>query len=244
MKKLMQFFAVVCMLVMSTQMAFAWENGSHKEDIYDGYRLIEMTNFAIGNCYFSPQDVEPTNEELLNMLYEEAIKANKKMDFTYTSYFDICKEINREEHIDIYRLGRRKALEIFKGQISKYVDGYIVCTVSNDTRLNIFYDVVDAKTHDVVYSYRKLAPKDSVRDEVLYREMTRDFYVALGERIIKLKKEKEEEDKAILKMGKEQYEAYKAKKAAEKKKEQQSYQSSFENFKENGPRLGQGHKVE
>ena len=244
MKRIMQLLAVVCMLVIGTPMAFAWENGSHKEDIYDGYGLIEMTSFVIGNCYFSPQEGEPTNDELLTMLYEEAIKANKKFDFTYTSYTDFCQEINRKEHVDIRRLGRRKALEIFKEQISKYADAYIVCTVSNDTRLNVFYDVVDAKTHDVVYSYRKLAPKASVRDEALYREMTKDFYTDFAERIVKLKKEKEEEDKAILKMGKEKYEEYKAKKAAEKKKEKQSYQTSFDTFKENGPRLGQGHKVE
>ncbi len=243
MKKIMQLLAVVCVLVMGTQMAFAWENGSHKEDIYDSDGLIGMTNFVIGNVYFSPQEGEPTNEELIDMLYEEAIKANKSGQYTFTSYIDICKEINNKEHIDIYRLNRRKALEIFKQQIGKYADGYIVCTVSNDTRLNVFYDIIDSKTHDVVYSYRKLAPKSAVRDAALYREMTHDFYVDLQERIKKLKHEKEEEEKAIIKMGKEKYEEYKAKKEA-KKKEQKSYQSSFETFKENGPRPGQGHKVE
>ena len=243
MKKIMQLIAVVCMLVMSTQMAFAWENGSHKEDIYDGDALMRMTSFVIGNVYFSPQDGEPTVEELLDMLYAQGIKTNKKGEYTYTSYVDFCQDVNRKKHIDIYRLGRKKALEIFKEEVKDYADAYIVCTVSNDTRLNVFYDVVDSKTNDVVYSYRKLAPKNSIRNEVLYREMTTDFYNGLQERVKALKKDKEEEEKAILKMGKEKYEEYKAKKQAEKKK-QESYQSTFETFKENGPRLGQGHKTE
>lgn len=240
----MQLLTVLCIMVLGTQFAFAWENGSHKEDVYDGDSFMNMTSFVIGNVYFSPQEGEPSREDLMEMLYKEAVKANKSGQYTFTSYMDICQEINRKEHIDIYRLNRRKALEIFKEKVKDYADAYIVCTVSNDTRLNIFYDVVDAKTNDVVYSYRKLTPKSAPRNEALYREMTADFYVDMQHRIKKLKEEKEEEEKAILKMGKDKYEEYKAKKAEEKKKKEQSYQSSFETFKENGPMKGQGHKTE
>ncbi|MCR5175340.1 MAG: hypothetical protein K6C05_00665 [Anaerovibrio sp.] len=244
MKRIMQLLTVMCMLLLGTQLTFAWENGSHKEDIYDGDAMLEVKTFVIGNIYYMPQDGEPTQEDLLNILYNQAVKNTKKSEYTFTSYPDFCQEINKRDHVDIYRLGRRKALEIFKEKVGSLADAYIVCTVSNDTRLNVFYDVVSAKTHEVIYSYRKLAPKSSVRDELLYNEMTADFYNGFQHRVKKLMEEKAEEEKAILKMGKEKYEEYKKKQAAEKKKKEQSYQSSYETFKENGPELGRGHKVE
>ena len=245
MKKILQLFAMLCIMVFGTQVSFAWESGSHTEDVYDGDALMSIQTLAIGNPYYTPQGGEPSREDFTAMLYDQAVKTDKQMNMVYKSYIDVCQAINQSEHIDIYRLERHKALSVFKPQIKFHADAYVVATVSNDTRLNIFYEVVDAKTGDVLYVYRKLAPKKAERDELLYKEMTASFYSDLQSAIKKLKREKAKEDEAIMKMGKEKYMEYKAQQMAKKKKTSSKVvKSSFEEFKENGPRLGQGHKVE
>lgn len=246
MKKIFQIFAALCIMMLGTQVSFAWESGSHTEDVYDGDALIGINILAIGNPYYTPQSGEPSREDFTAILYNQALKNDKRMDMTYKSYIEVCQAINQAEHIDIYRLERHKALSIFKPQIKNYADAYVVATVSNDTRLNVFYEVVNAKTGDVMYVYRKLAPKKAERDEALYTEMTASFYATLTSTINKLKREKAKEDEAILKMGKEKYMEYKAQQEAKKQKKTSSkvVKGSFDDFKEKGPRLGQGHKVE
>ena len=144
------------------------------------------------------EEIEPQKDEMLDIIYK-ASEVDKKGYFTYMSYRDVCQKVKDSEKVDILRLERHKALAIFKPQIGKYVDAYVEVTVSNDTRLNIFYNVYNAKTNDVIYTYRKLAPKDSTRDALLYSELTKDFYRDFLDAIEKVRKDKEKEAKAIIK---------------------------------------------
>lgn len=238
MKKIIQLLTVMCIMVFGTQFAFAWEVGTSKETVYS-YGMLDAKSFVIGNPQFSPQDEEPTVEELTKMIYDQAVKNNKKNQFSYMSYQDFCRTVNNKEHIDIYRLGRHKALELFKERVKDYGDAYIVCTVSNDTRLNVFFDVVDSKSHEVLYSYRKLAPKGTPRDTKLYEEICRDFFNAYSNRIKVVAREKKEEDELILKMGKENYEKYKKEKLA-KQKAQEIVENDLDRYLRPDHRVGRG----
>lgn len=218
MKRCLQLFAMLCVMVLGMQISSAamWENGVHKEDVYNSQGLLDIHTIAIARpMYTKVDEVEPTMDELMELVYEAAGTVDKKEKFKYTSYREVCQGIRVANKIDILRLERHKALKEFKSEIKNYADAYIEVTVSNDTRLNIFYDVYNAKTHELLYSYRKLTPKTSTRDELLYAEMSQDFYKDFLKAVDKAENEKEKEDKAILKN--EKAAADKAAKAGNKK---------------------------
>ena len=85
--------------------------------------------------------------------------------------------------------------------------------MNDGTRLNVFFDVYDARTNKIVYSYRKLPPKSAVRDSLLYTEIAKDFFSDFIDAQKQAIEDKEKEDKAILKLEKEE-----AKKAAKEAK--------------------------
>lgn len=217
---------MLCMLVFGTQSAFAdgllGGTGTGINTIYDkdGIMKIETLGFA-APIYTGPTvDGEPEIEDLPDILMDGTL-ADKKNVLMYVSYRDICQNIKVAKRVDILRLDRRKAFAEFKANIPEYADAYVVVTVSNGTtkddgtRLNIFYDVYNARTHQVVYAYRKLASKTAVRDALLYTEITKDFVNDLLSTRKDLIEEKEKEEKAILKIQKDA--AKKAAKEAEKK---------------------------
>lgn len=70
-----------------------------------------------------------------------------------------------------------------------------------------------ALTNKIVYAYRKLAPKSAVRDSLLYTEIAKDFFSDFIDAQKQAIEDKEKEDKAILKLEKEE-----AKKAAKEAK--------------------------
>lgn len=217
MKRCLQLFAMLCVMVLGMQVSSAamWENGVHKEDVYNAEGLLNIHTIAIARpMYTKVEEIEPTMDELMELVYE-ASSADKKEKFKYVSYREVCQGIRVANKIDILRLERHKALKEYKAEIGNYADAYIEVTVSNDTRLNIFYDVYNAKTHELLYSYRKLTPKTLPRDEALYTEMSQDFYKDFLKAVEKAENDKEKEEKAIVKN--EKAAAEKAAKAAKKK---------------------------
>ena len=216
MKRYVQLLTMLFVLMIGTQVSFAglWENGVHKEDIYNKDRMMEIETLAIANPLYAPADteVEPSKEYMTDIIFE-ASETDKNQQLMYIPYRDVCQKIKDDQKVDVLRLERRKSAAIFKKEIWKYADAYLEVTVSNDTRLNIFYSVYDAKTNEVMYTYRKLAPKESVRDKVLYTDLSKDFYNDFLSAIRKAKEEKEKEEKAIIKAN-----AKAEKKAKEEKK--------------------------
>ena len=84
--------------------------------------------------------------------------------------------------------------------------------MNDGTRLNVFFNVYDARTNKIIYAYRKLAPKSAVRDSLLYTEIAKDFFSDFIKAQKQAVEDKEKEDKAIFKQ--EQQEAKEAAKAA------------------------------
>ena len=227
MKKCLQLLLMLCVLVLGTQSAFAGGllggTGVSEDRVYNQDGMLKIKTLAIAApIYNGPKtEGEPEVEDLPEILMEATL-ADKKGVLNYISYRDVCQNIKVAKHIDILRLDRKKAFAEYKEAISKYADAYVIVTVSNGTsmndgtRLNLYFEVFDAKTNQIVYMYHKLAPKSATRDALLYTEIAKDFYTDFIKAQEKVEEDKEKEAKAILKMERDA--AKKAEKEAAKNK--------------------------
>lgn len=227
MKKCLQLLLMLCILVLGAQSAFAGGllggTGVSEDRVYDQDGMLKIKTLAIAApIYNGPKtEGEPDVEDLPEILMEGTL-ADKKGVLNYISYRDVCQNIKVAKHIDILRLDRKKAFGEYKEAIGKYADAYVIVTVSNGTsmndgtRLNLYFEVFDAKTNQIVYMYHKLAPKSATRDTLLYTEIAKDFYTDFIKAQEKVEEDKEKEAKAILKMEKDA--AKKAEKEAAKSK--------------------------
>ena len=214
MKKCLQLLLMLCILVLGAQSAFAGGllggTGVSEERVYDQDGMLKIKTLAIAApIYNGPKtEGEPEVEDLPEILMEGTL-ADKKGVLNYISYRDVCQNIKVAKHIDILRLDRKKAFAEYKEAIGKYADAYVIVTVSNGTsmndgtRLNLYFEVFDAKTNQIVYMYHKLAPKSATRDTLLYTEIAKDFYTDFIKAQEKVEEDKEKEAKAILKMEKD-----------------------------------------
>ena len=227
MKKCLQLLLMLCILVLGALSAFAGGllggTGVSEDRVYDQDGMLKIKTLAIAAPnYNGPKtEGEPDVEDLPEILMEGTL-ADKKGVLNYISYRDVCQNIKVAKHIDILRLDRKKAFGEYKEAIGKYADAYVIVTVSNGTsmndgtRLNLYFEVFDAKTNQIVYMYHKLAPKSATRDTLLYTEIAKDFYTDFIKPHEKVEEDKEKEAKAILKMEKDA--AKKAEKEAAKSK--------------------------
>ncbi len=227
MKKCLQLLLMLCILVLGAQSAFAGGllggTGVSEDRVYNQDGMLKVKTLAIAApIYNGPKtEGEPEVEDLPEILMEATL-ADKKGVLNYISYRDVCQNIKVAKHIDILRLDRKKAFGEYKEAIGKYADAYVIVTVSNGTsmndgtRLNLYFEVFDAKTNQIVYMYHKLAPKSATRDTLLYTEIAKDFYTDFIKAQDKVEEDKEKEAKAILKMEKDA--AKKAEKEAAKSK--------------------------
>lgn len=215
MKKCLQLLLMLCVFALGTQPVFAAglsnATGVSEERVYDQDGMLKVRTLAVAApIYNGPTtEGEPEVEDLPEILMEATL-ADKKNVLQYVSYRDVCQDIRVAKHIDILRLERHKAFAEYKKEIGNYADAYVIVTVSNGTtandgtRLNIFFNVYDAATSNVVYTYRKLAPKSAARDALLYTDIARDFYVDFIKAQKRVEEEKEKEAKAVLKLEKEE----------------------------------------
>ncbi|MGM9581778.1 MAG: hypothetical protein ACI3U2_11170 [Anaerovibrio sp.] len=227
MKKCLQLLLMLCVLVLGAQSAFAGGllggTGVSEDRVYNQDGMLKIKTLAIAApIYNGPKsEGEPDVEDLPEILMEGTL-ADKKGVLKYVSYRDVCQSIKVAKHVDILRLDRKKAFGEYKEAIGKYADAYVIVTVSNGTsmndgtRLNLYFEVFDAKTNQIVYMYHKLAPKSATRDTLLYTEIAKDFYTDFIKAQEKVEEDKEKEAKAILKMERDA--AKKAAKEAAKNK--------------------------
>ena len=223
MKKSLQLLLMLCIFMLGTQVSFAagllGGTGVTDKRTFDAAGLMKVQTLAIADSIYNgpTSDDEPEIDELPDILMEGTL-ADKNNVLSYVSYRDVAQGIKAARHIDILRLDHKKAFTEYKANVAMYADAYVITTVSNGTskndgtRLNIFFEVYDAKTHKIIYAYRKLAPKKTTRDTLLYTEIAKDFFRDFIKDQEQAFEDKEKEDKAILKAEKDA--AKKAEKAA------------------------------
>ncbi len=188
-KRLIQFLTLVMVLAFSTA-CFAGQ----KETIEEGADLRNIKKLTICLPYYTKMlEGEPTYEEFLKGLAE----ASKKVkNYEVISYNDLAREIKADTAIDIRRLPIPESKKVYKEYVGKYADAYMFVTLANNSRVNMFVSVHDAKTHEMLYDFQVEGGKEaSSKTLKYYQDLAAKFYEAFGAAIqTQIKKFRGEDD--------------------------------------------------
>ena len=145
-----KFFAALMMLaiILSSSAALA----AYDENVEEGVDLSTIKTMAVGMPqFYKTEAAEPTIDELTKSIYA-AGRDSSSHDII--SYEEIAGAIRRDTGVDIYSLETAEAEKIFKANIGKYVDTYMIATVANSTsRPWLFFYVYNAADSKLLYAY-------------------------------------------------------------------------------------------
>ncbi len=170
MKKLVQILVMMCMVVFATQVAFAHAD---KETIQEGADLTSIHRLAVAYPRYVPVgENAPTVEELSGIIFD----ASKVARSYVVSYDAVAEGIRKDKNVDIKALDVRKAEKVFKDNVAKYADAYIVTWVANNSRTSFFFDIYRAGTNELLYTYQIQANRSDKDDAKTYQALSEQFY--------------------------------------------------------------------
>ena len=178
------------MTMMFSTACFAGQS----ETITEGADLTTINKMTICLPYYTKMiDEEPTTDELLKAIAEAGKKAK---GYEVMSYNDLAREIKADTAIDIRRLPIPESKKVYKEYVSHYADAYLFVTLANNSRVNMFISVHDAKTHELLYDFRVEGGKENSSKTLRnYQTLAEKFYEAFGVAKAKqIKKARNEED--------------------------------------------------
>lgn len=168
MKKVISTLLMLAIMLTSTVALAAF-----KEDIPEGAKLDRYQRLAVAlPMLFKTEAAEPTKSEFTRIIFD----ANKTSKRFIISYDDISDNIMRDTGIDIISLQDEDSRRIYRENIAKYADAYIVVTVANNIKKpQFFFEVFDAKTGDLVYNL-SIQGNGLGKNAGDYASACRDFY--------------------------------------------------------------------
>ena len=170
MKKLMQMLLVLCLVVFSTQVAFA---NSDKVTLVEGADITGIHRLALAKpLYMQTDKLAPTMDQLIQIESE----ASKVARMYVIPYDTVAASVKTDTKVDIKALDRHQAAKVFKENAGKYADAYVVLTVANDSRTSFFFDVYKAGTNELLYTYQIQANRSEKDDVSTYNNFCEQFY--------------------------------------------------------------------
>lgn len=170
MKKLMQMLLVLCLVVFSTQVAFA---NSDKVTLVEGADITGIHRLALAKpLYMQTDKLAPTMDQLIQIESE----ASKVARMYVIPYDTVAASVKTDTKVDIKALDRHQAAKVFKENAGKYADAYVVLTVANDSRTSFFFDVYKAGSNELLYSYQIQVNRSEKDNVTTYQNLCEQFY--------------------------------------------------------------------
>ncbi|MBQ1919812.1 MAG: coenzyme F(420) biosynthesis enzyme, partial [Selenomonas sp.] len=138
MKKIVQMLLVVCMVVLSAQVAFA---NADQVTIQEGADITAVKRIAIAAPLYTPVDEKAPNKDMLTQIVYDSSRVSRSY---VVSYDAVAEAVKAAKNVDIKSLDRRQAAKTFKENVADYADAYVVLTVANNSRTTFFFDVYKA----------------------------------------------------------------------------------------------------
>ena len=184
MRKLVQLLVVVCMVLMSTQVVFA---NADKVTVAKGADITTIHRMAVAAPLYTPGKSAPTKDELTKVIYDAGSVARSYV----LSYDMVAQNIQQDSKVDIKALDRRQAAKIYKENVAKYADAYVVTTVANNSRTAFFFDVYKAGTDELLYTYEIVANSSEPDNIATYTNLAQQFYKNFERSAVAQQKENE-----------------------------------------------------
>ena len=173
MKKVVQMLLVVCMVVLSAQVAFA---NADEETIQEGADITSVKRIAIAAPLYTPVDEKAPNKDMLTQIVYDSSRVSRSY---VVSYDTVAEGIKAATNVDIKSLDRHQAAKAYKENIANYADAYVVLTVANNNRsipTTVFFDVFKAGTNELLYTYEIRANKSEGDTVNTFTTLSEQFY--------------------------------------------------------------------
>ncbi len=207
MKLLRTCLLLVAMLVLSCPLALAYtDQGKVAEEAEADF--MKVRRLAVAAPLYMPVREAPSYAELQQVLEATPTPSKRKSPISVVTYEVMVQNIIRDKNIDIRKTERHAAAKIFRDNVTPYADAYVLLTIANSSRPCFYFDVFQAGTNNLLYSYQIITDSDEKEDVKTYTMLVDQFYKAMNLSM-------EETGK---KLEKEARDAAKAKKKKEDKK--------------------------
>lgn len=187
MKKVFQLLAAL-VLFGSSSLALAY---SDKATVIEGADIVQVERLAVAAPLYMPIKNSPSMEELVRLLNEAAVVSKHQV----VTYDVMAQHILQDRQVDLYQTDRHVGAKVFRDQAAQYADAYVLLTVANNSRTVFFFDVYEAGTNELLYSYQIIADRDDPDDVKTYTMMAQKFYKNFDWSVEEEKKRQEKEAK-------------------------------------------------
>ena len=171
------FFAALMMLTVFMTASLA--SAAFEENIEDDVDLGAVKKIAIAYPnYFKTEEAEPEIYDLTKDIYNAGRFTSSR---EIVSYEDVVAAIRRDTGIDIYSLDVPDAEKVYKQNISRYADTYVITTVTNSAKRPwLFFYVYDSNDSRLMYTY---SVQSNVLDKLAkdYAKAAEDFFKQFDE---------------------------------------------------------------
>ena len=183
----------------SSSLALAY---SDKATVIEGADIVKIERLAVAAPLYMPVKDAPSMEELVRLLNEAAAVSKHQV----VTYDVMAQNILRDRQVDLYKTDRHVGAKVFRDQVAQYADAYVILTVANNSRTAFFFDVYEAGTNELLYSYQIIADRDDPDNVKTYTEMAQKFYKNFDGAVNEAKNQQEKEAKEAREKAKKEAE--------------------------------------
>ena len=174
MKRLITILMAICIMVFGTQAVFAASPkvGSVPGvvEISNPEALLAIQQIAVAPLLYTPNEDEPAWPVINSIMSEASIHIDEKCPVTIVTYDEAAARLATIEGADIALMSRR--------------DAYVEATVTNGSKkLDMFFNVYNSATHEIIFTYKEVAPSYSSRQEKTFNNFCKNFYMSINEAV-------------------------------------------------------------
>lgn len=144
MKKIFSTLLLLAVMLTSTVAMAAF-----KETVSEGADIASIKRLAVAlPMHYKVEETEPTVEEFTQIIFD----ASRAARCYVISYDEIAANIQRDTGVEIKNLQEEESRKIYKDNVSKYADAFVIVTTANNgKKVQFFFEIFDAKSGELVY---------------------------------------------------------------------------------------------
>ncbi len=170
------FVALMLFAIMITSSA---EAVVYEESTIEGSNLAAVKKIAIAMPnFYKVESTEPEIHDLIKLLYDSG-KSSSTLEIV--AYEDVAAGIRRDTGIDILSLDVPEAMKVYKRNIMRYADAYVIETIANSDKFpQLFFYLYNAADSKLMYTY-KIRSRLYQRNKDSYARMADAFFIRFDE---------------------------------------------------------------
>ena len=189
----------VALMALAVLFTASLASAEYKDEIMEGADLTTVKKLAVAMPEF--YKIESTEPEIHDWIKDIYDAGKRSSTLEIISYEDVAAAIRRDTGIDITVLERLEAEKVYKKNIARYADAYVVNTVIDSDKVpQMFFRVFNAADSNLMYTYN-IRSRLYSKTPMSYSKMAEEFFIRFdsatwhtldGEEQKKLRKKQQE----------------------------------------------------